>query len=362
MAKHVTLTDVARKSKVSVSTVSLVLRAKPGIPDETRARVLAAAEAIGYPSRKTNGMRRAAPTRKLSSIGLILRAEHDTPPQANPFYSYVIAGIEQECRRNQVNLMYAALPVDNENVPVETPRLLEEDEVDGLLLVGAYVGQALGTLLRAKQVPIVLVDAYAAQDEYDAVLTDNARAAHQAVSYLIECGHRHIALVGAHPNAYPSFEQRRAAYRQAMHDHSLDTCYFADAPLQRNELMRATQQLLEQHPQITAVFGVNDEAALAALNAAQAMGKRVPDELSVVGFDDIDLAQNVMPSLTTMHVDKLGMGRLSVQLLMDRLLHPEAHNVVAFVRPRLMERESVSKLPEAYEQASSSHSLARPQT
>ena len=98
---------------------------------------------------------------------------------------------------------------------------------------------------------------------------------------------------------------------------------------------------LRDHPQITALFGSNDAFALAALRAAQALGRRIPEDLSVVGFDDIELSQQVSPQLTTMAVDKVSMGRLAVQMLSYRLAWPDAAITLTTLRPRLIERESV---------------------
>lgn len=327
---------------MSVSTVSLVLRDRPGIPDKTRQRVIAAASALGYVKKPRVLMARSRQGHpKLSTLGLILKADYDVPPQANPFYSYVLAGIEQACRRNHVNLLYATMPVDGDNVPVEMPRLLTEDAVDGLLLVGALVGDALHELLRAKHVPVVLVDAYAEREGYDAVLSDNPRGAYHAMSYLIGRGHEHIALVGGHPNAYPSLQQRRDAYERALSAQGLTGRYFADTTTAGGDVTAATRELLDRYPQITALFGVNDEAAITAMHVAQSSGRRVPDDLSVVGFDDIDAARSMMPPLTTMRVDKVGMGRIAVQLLADRVEFPESETITTLLQPRLMERASV---------------------
>jgi LacI family transcriptional regulator len=270
--------------------------------------------------------------------------DQDQPPQANPFYSYVIGGIEEVCRRDHINLLYATIPVDANNVPVEIPHLLSQDKLDGLLLVGAFVGEALHQELRAKQVPVVLVDAYATPHRYDAVLSDNARGAYQAVSYLIENGHRHIGLIGTHPNSYPSVLQRRTAYERALHEHGIKKKYLADSSFEPSQVARATRQLLEKNPQITALFGASDTVAITALTTAASMGRRVPQDLSIIGFDDIDLAQNVTPPLTTMHVDKINMGRLAVQLLADRVQFPDSEKIITLLQPRLVERRSVMPL------------------
>lgn len=345
MAKQATLADVAKKSRVSVSTVSLVLREKPGIPDATRRRVVAAANALGYAAKYRPALPQLQPpANKLANLGLILKADHDLPPQASPFYSHVIAGIEETCRRNHINLVFATMRVDADNAPVELPSLIKEEQLDGLLLVGVLVSEALHERLRARQAPVVLVDAYAAWNGYDAVLSDNARGAYQAVSYLVKQGHKHIALVGTHPYADPGFLQRRVGYERALADHGITSMYFADSTREPADVERATRTLLEKNPRVTALFGVNDEIALAAMATAQALGRRMPQDLSVIGFDNIEHASSVMPPLTTMHVDKAGMGRLAVQLLADRVQFPDSEKITTLLQPRLIERGSVLAL------------------
>jgi LacI family transcriptional regulator len=101
---------------------------------------------------------------------------------------------------------------------------------------------------------------------------------------------------------------------------------------------------LRQHPEITAVFGCNDDVAIAVIKAAETLGKRVPEDLSVVGFDNIVLAQHVIPPLTTMRVDKMGMGRLAAQTLLNRIEYPEAGWIRGVIIPTLIERQSVRPL------------------
>lgn len=347
MAKQVTLADIARKSAVSTSTVSLVLRNKRGIPEETRQRVLGAAQTLGYRPKARSSLRGGVSghrgTSRLYNLGLIVKSEPGLAPQANPFYSQVVAGIEDACRRSKTNLLYATLPVDDNNIPTEAPPLLVENHVEALLLVGAFVDETLGHVLGESPLPVVLVDAYSARNGYDAVVSDNFRGAYQAVSYLIDQGHTAIGMVGSHPGAYPSLEERRQGYVQALRDRGLSELRFGDSNWPADDVAAATRALLTEHPEVTAVFGANDHAALAALRAAESLGRRVPQELSLVGFDDIDLAQHVHPTLTTMHVDKVGMGRLAVQILMNRLEFPEAERVTAVISPRLIERASAAK-------------------
>ena len=340
-AKRVTLSDIAEKSSVSLTTVSLVLRNKAGgaIPSETRQRVLNTARDLGY---RVKAPLQARQT--LNQIGILLRAREDDLPLANPFYSTIFAGIEAACRQHRLNLLSATLPVNDDNYPLERPRLLDGEHVNGLLLVGTFVDRTLDHLLGEKSVPTVLVDAYSESAAYDAVVTENYQGAYQAVSYLVERGHRHIGIVGSLPRAYPSIRERRRAYLEALQEHEVVTTYFADCHLRREEAFAATTQLLTQNPQITALFGVNDDMAIAAMRALQALGKRVPQDVSIIGFDDIDLAHLTTPALTTMQIDKISLGRTAVQTLINRVQAPDSPRVTVALRTYLIERQSVQDI------------------
>jgi LacI family transcriptional regulator len=208
-------------------------------------------------------------------------------------------------------------------------------------LVGAYVPLAFDQFFAERALPVVLVDAYAASGQYDAVVSDNRRGAYEAVDYLLQRGHRHIAIVGSQPDAYPSICERREGYEQALRDRGVAERYFTASSLNPEETSQAVTALLTAQPQITALFGCNDSVAIAASRSAQMMGRRLPEELAVIGYDDVEMAQHVTPSLTTLQVDKISMGRLAVQLLLNRVEYPESNYVTLTLRPRLVERHSV---------------------
>jgi LacI family transcriptional regulator len=134
---------------------------------------------------------------------------------------------------------------------------------------------------------------------------------------------------------------------RALQDNGLMETYFADCPFRQQTAFEATTYLLNEHPHLTAVFGCNDGVTLGAMQAAQAMSRRVPEEFSVIGFDDVDFARRVRPALTTMHVDKAEMGRMAVQLLINRLKFPDTARTTLVIQPTLVERESVARPPSA---------------
>jgi DNA-binding LacI/PurR family transcriptional regulator len=336
MTRKVTIEDIARRSNASAATVSLVLRQKPGISSETRQRVLDAAAALGY--HRTPSPATAVTT---LNIGLILRVRTNPPGQeqipVNPFYSWVLTGIDAAAQQQRLNLLYASLRVDEDNHPLDMPEHLLGQSLDGLLLVGAFTEEVIAQIGARRETPIVLVDAPARPHRHDAIATDNETGAYGATRALLARGHRQIAFVDSRFVTDVNFRQRRDGYLRAMQEQALPT-YFAgdDEPL-----ATALPKLLTTEPRITALFGCNDFFAVEAANVARAQGYRIPHDLSIMGFDDIESGRQMSPPLTTMAVDKVSMGRLAVQALSYRMAWPDAAPILTTLQPRLLERQSV---------------------
>jgi len=337
MDQRITINDVAEKSGVSIATVSLVLNNRPGVSQATRTRVIGIAEALKYPFK--GGITRAA---RLENLGMVVKSEPNIPPHANPFYSKVIMGIEEACRRNEINLLFATLPVNEDNHPTDIPSLLSSSLPDGLLMVGAFVDETIIAATSRRKLPIVLVDAYSDRGNYDAVVSENFGAAYQGVEYLLQKGHCHIAFAGSEVNAYPSLRDRRNGYLRALKDHNITDVYTADYNIMKSSGEAEITALIYEHPEITAILGVNDNVAASVISLLQGLGKRVPEDFSVIGYDDSIFAIRCSPALTTMHVDTETMGRAAVQLLSMRLEHPESACMSMTIHPTLVERQSVS--------------------
>jgi LacI family transcriptional regulator len=337
---RVKMVDVARESGVSLSTVSMVLADKPGLPSETRQRVLRAAQALGYRNKAAGNLGASG---GLRTVRMFLKGQRGEVPRANEFYSHVVSGIETACAQRKIDLMYSTIEVDNDNIPAEIPDLVPREGCDGLLFVGVFVNDTLSQALDHAGLPVVLIDGYSIDHKYDSVVTDNIFGAYLATHHLITKGHTHIGFIGGHAQnqVYPSFEERQRGYLQAIHSYQLPGPYFVDSAIVRDEAINAAVRLLKENPQITAITGCNDFVVIAAMHAALSMGLHIPQDISAVGFDDILMAENVMPPLTTMRIDKLNMGRLGVQLLANRAEVPDASVVTAQILPYLIERNSV---------------------
>ncbi len=341
MKGKVNISEIARQSGVSISTVSLALNNKPGVSQETRARIVEIAAGLDYPVKPAASQGKC---NRLNIVGMVVKTDWDITPQANPFYSKVIVGIEDVCRRSGINLLFATMPVDEKNQPVEVPQLLFNDMVDGLLMVGTFVDETITSISGKRSIPVVLVDGYSNTESFDAVISDNFRAAYQAVEYLIQKGHHHIGLVGSEENCYPSLKERRNGYLRALKENKISEVYLANFNINKSHGYQETISLLNEFPQLTALFCVNDDVGNAAMKAAQSLGKRIPEDLSILGYDDTYLAVNSHPALTTMHVDTVTMGRAAVHLLSLRVDNPYSSRMSLIIHPWLVERESVRSL------------------
>lgn len=271
--------------------------------------------------------------------------------QIDPFYYDILNAIEEECQRLSLNMLYTSISVDHYGCAQTWPDTLDDNSVDGLLLVGLFIKRDIVPIpdeWAAK--PIVLIDAYASGYDLDNVVIDNTDGAFKAVSYLIKQGHERIAVVGgcSKPVAsHPAAPQRRQGYMSAVQAHNLP-CYLTESDIEKYNLWTfeagyyTAQQLLIDSPEVTAVFACNDVLGSGVIKAARDLGRHVPEDLSVVGFDDIAHARLTHPPLTTMKVDRALMGALAVRHLSNHQERLNKISVTTMLSTEIIVRESVS--------------------
>ncbi len=228
------------------------------------------------------------------------------------------------------------LAVDEHYQPTEIPRMMTDREITGLLVLGAYLSVESAQMLG--QQPIVLVDGYAEEPGHMIrIVSDNVGGVATATGRLIEFGHNVIAFVGAPPDAFPSILEWRRGYEEAMAGAGLDTCYVDEHHNNPAKCAEAAADALRRSPSITAFAAANDEVALALLGSPH---DRVPGEISLVGFDDIDEAKAARPRLDTVAVDKAAMGRLAATLLRHRIDHPNDPAFTVTQKASLINRDT----------------------
>ena len=325
---------VAQQAGVSIGTVSRVLNNKPGVSESTRQRVLAVIHELRYALPK----RFALPA--VTHIGLLVRPF----PQAllfNAFYGDVYHGVEQMCRDMRINMSLSTLDLADSSLG-PLPVLLTDERIGGIILLGALRPEIVEGIAASVHVPMVLVDNWYLRCPWDAIMIDNLAGMSLATEYLIGRGHRHISLVGG--PVHPSIVERRAGYEQTLRERGLEPFVVQQPDMEPENGEAAVEDVLRARPETTAILCSNDSLAVGVLKRLRVLGRRVPEDISLLGFDDIALAQHTMPPLTTMRVDLKGMGRSAVELLLGRLNAPDRAPTKLLVGVTLIERASVAPL------------------
>ena len=223
----------------------------------------------------------------------------------------------------------------------------------GILLVGPTDPELINFFQSTKK-PFVLVDNYLPRQSIDAVLCDNFEGAREAIDYLISLGHSQIAFIGGpllpggnRPvnKIYP-IERRAAGYRTALLDAGLKLDYglYESCNLTIEGGYEAAKRLLNNKSKFSAIFCANDKTAIGAMKALKEAGCRLPEDVSVIGFDDVELAEHVSPSLTTLRINKESMGAVALDRLISRINNPEGANMIITLEVELIKRGSVAPL------------------
>jgi LacI family transcriptional regulator len=333
-SRMITIKDIARLANVSQSTVSKALNDRPDIGAETKKRIQDIALKHSFtPSAFGKGLK----SRITRNIGLIFCREPQ-PLSINPFYSRVLEGIEAETAVNGYSLILHIIAEAGQN---ELPRMIREQQVDAVILAGIFQ-RSFVDLIRKNGLPMILLDPKNTAEDCHQILIDNEQGAFLITQYLLQKGHRRIGFVSGDLERQ-SFKLRYLGYLKAMNQHGIDP----EPGLVRsggleNGYDHVRSLLAADRP--TAVFFANDINAIYGLKAILEAGLKIPDDISIVGFDDIELARHASPPLTTVRVYKEELGSLAVRNLL-RLIRKETKMPHVTVVPvRIIERESVRDL------------------
>ncbi len=307
-----TIKDVAQKAGVSLSTVSLVLNRKKNVSEDTVKKVQQAIKELDYhPQRSAQGLA----SKKSGNIGFVLTSDHFS--RAEPFYTKIFLGSEFEARKHNY---YIILTTVEQNFNKKSiPRFLLERNVDGVILAGR-VPDGLIHYVQQIDIPLIFIDYFPATGNYPAVLIDNIIGAKQAMKHLIDKGHRQIAFVGG-DITHPSIRDRFLGYKQAHEDAEIPfnenlVIIDEDYPGDKNGY-NAMCKLRKRKASFTAIFAANDAMAFGCLRCIKEKGFAVPDQIALVGFDDVDVSWQMEPQLTTIRVNKEDMGALAVKNVVD---------------------------------------------
>lgn len=319
--------DVARAAEVSISTVSRVLNETGPFSDETRARVVRAAKALGY---VPNASARSLKISQTRNIALLVRNI------TNPFFAPMLRVIEQQISLRGYPFMVESVEDGQDEMELAI-RLAQEKKLCAVMMIGGTYNHTEAQFVQMRDVPTVLITFTAPESVpkglYSSIIIDDAKEAHKAVSYLASLGHRDICYLAKSPkNPETTGHRRLLGYRRALSEYGIeyDPSLVLDCEYTASSGFSAMRRLLGNSRKVTAVFAASDTIATGAAKAILASGLRIPEDVSVIGFDGIEAAEYYHPALDTLVQPALDMARCGVDLLFDKLRGVEGTKHLVF--------------------------------
>ena len=327
-----TINDVAKKAGVSIATVSRIVNGLSGYTEETRKTVLNVIKEIGY---RPNAIARGLVNKQTNTVGVLL------PNISSRLTSALLNGVENTAHRLGYSVIICNTDSNGKRT-IEYLNVLGEKQVDGIIIASEWLEDAYGEALLAMKIPVVLVLTVSYHFQIPYVKIDDKQAAYQATKYLIEKGHKEIGMISGPDNDKIAGLPRIEGYKQALADYNLTISenHIAYGDFAYKSGIRCMDELFQKSPKITAVFAASDEMALGVLSFAYKKGIKIPDDLSIIGYDDTQDAKMSIPPLTTVHQPLYEMGGKAVEMLFST---KEA--VESIIMPyNIVERDSVKRI------------------
>jgi LacI family transcriptional regulator, galactose operon repressor len=330
---------IAQELNISTASVSRALNDRPGVSQELRGRILEKARELNY---SPNHTARGLATSQTFAAGFFIREKPGLPSESDPFYTQILHGAEQVFSQTSYHLAYASLNDEALANPASF-RFTRERRVDGMILAGPDIPSDFILAMLQTGVPLVLVDNRLEFSGANSVSSDDEGGAYLAACHLIEIGHRNIGILSG-PSEWSSSRRRVEGYYRALRDAGLPMAIVRSDRTTIESGNQSYLQLVSKTPQMTALCAVNDSMALGAIRAARSQGRRIPDDLSVVGFDDILWAQLNDPPLTTVHIPTRQMGVEAANRLISSMADQELAPTNVTVAVKLVKRGSTRPL------------------
>lgn len=315
----VTIKDIARIAGVSHSTVSRALKDNPAISLKTTRRIQDLAQEMGY---VPNSVAQNLLTQQTKTIGVVVTTI------ADPFVTDVVEGVEQVAQEAGYSI-FLSMSHNNPKQEIAVVETFQRRRVDAVVVISSRVGALYNQQLNKMQVPVVLVNNEEEGQYIHSVSADDIQGAQKAVEHLIGLGHLRIAYLEliTHRNN-KSNRRRRQGYEQALQQAglALDLDLLATAEVKDDVVKGDAALAALMQAKATAVFCYSDLTAIGLLASCWQQGVQVPDDISVVGFDDLDAAKYATPTLTTIHQPRQQLGRLAMEMTLDLMNSKETHN------------------------------------
>ncbi|WP_312469732.1 LacI family DNA-binding transcriptional regulator [Neobacillus sp.] len=305
-----TIEDVAKLANVSIATVSRVINNQGGVRKVTEERIVNAINELGY---IRSAVARSMKRKETHTIGIIV------PDIKNPFFPLVVSGIEQKAREKGY---YTILSSTNESpiVEEEIVKIFIERGVDGVIITTANEAGDHIKLLHDQGIPIVAVDRAIKNFEVDTVLVDNVNGSYQAVQHLILQGHKKIAIICGPQNTTPGHE-RFLGYKKALEEYNIpfDESMVIQGDFMEGSGYHAAHELFDLENKPTAIFSSNNLMTIGCVKAIIDLDWKLGEEVSFIGFDDVEIATFIKPKLSVVSRPMNTLGEIAVQLLYERM-------------------------------------------
>jgi len=311
----VTIKDIAKEAKVSVTTVSRALNGYSDVNEETRKRIMEVAKRLNY---SPNTLARSLVMKKSKTIGLLVSNLTREGTKDNFTYE-VLCGINDAVSRFEYDLIFFSTTSSKQSEKTYT-QLCRERRVEGVIIMGIKTNDPYLQEVVESDIPCVLIDIPIVSKTVGNVTTDNLLGAKEAVKHLLKLNHRTIGMINGHNEAFVS-QERLKGYKEALAEFgiSYNEDLVENGQFTEEDAYKAAVRLLSKNPEMTALFCASDIMALGVIQAAKDLGKNLPVDLSIVGYDDIILSSYVTPSLTTIRQNKYLLGEEAAKLLIDML-------------------------------------------
>lgn len=329
--------DIARIAGVSSGTVSNALNNRKGVGKETKERILKIAEKLGYDRNNKEESR---------TIRFIIFKKHGYVVSDTPFFTGLIQEIERECRSEGFEVIISNI-IHNEHDKNDIKEIIKQDQIAGILLLATEMDKMDLELFGELSVPVIVIDNYFEDADLDHVLINNIKGAYQAVNFLVENGHKEIGCLYS-SKLTKNFSYRYKGFRESLAEANLEIKAEYDIVLEPtlDGAYRDMKAILNNKEMKlpTAYFAFNDIIAFGAMRAMEESGIRIPEQVSVIGFDDMPFCEISNPSLTTIRVNSQYIGKISVKRLMQKIFDQDEIKFKIEVNTNLVQRESVIKI------------------
>lgn len=327
-----TMKDIARIAKVSTSTVSHVINNSRFVSDEIRHKVMSVVQQLNY---TPSAVARSLKVKETKTIGLL------ATESTNPFFAELAGSVERYCHAHRYNLILSNTDGSEERLRQNLQTLVQK-QIDGLLLM---CSDARFPEIRqlTLHLPMVIMDWWPTELCADKIYDNSEYGGYLATQTLIRQGHKKIAIITG--SLKKSLAQNRLkGYRKALEESSIPFLaeYMIESHFDFDGGLTGMERLLTLAQPPTAVFACNDAIAVGVYQAVWRYGLQIPQDISVIGYDDITLAQYLSPPLSTIHQSKTELGKLAVETLLDRIKNPAQHYRTLDLKPILIRRESIA--------------------